>query len=259
LLRKQPLIKRGKPVDNTERGQEGGRRAQEASGIQKGVVVGSAGWAGRGGPGPFRPLALRCRSSTDSDRALVKPACGTDETAYRWWGSSPSAQGPVIIPITTPTAGSDPSRPAPAATPQAHGPVSSPPPSTTAPASVPTGPTAAPSSTGPTAAPSSTGPTAAPSPTVLGGFSDQRDLNHYCISLSYEEAYVSTGSALPAYNNWKCRGWAGMASTVSSDQRQSDYIDFGAACRWAYQGAAVTEGKPSDPSNAYTWLCYGYR
>jgi hypothetical protein len=162
-------------------------------------------------------------------------------------GSSPSVQGPVIGPITGRSAGSDPSRLTPAATPQAQG---SPALSTTAPASVPTVPTAA---------PSPTVPTAAPSPTLLGGFSDQHDLNHYCISLSYEEAYVSTGSALPAYNNWKCRGWAGMANTVNSDQRQSDYIDFGAACRWAYQGATVTEGKPSDPSNAYTWLCYGYR
>jgi hypothetical protein len=86
----------------------------------------------------------------------------------------------------------------------------------------------------------------------LGGFAGARDLNHYCMSRGYKEAYTSKGGSR-ARDNWICRG--GPNSDVDP---QSDYIEFVAACAWSHVLRTVTRATPRDDSNAYTWVCFGY-
>jgi serine/threonine-protein kinase len=80
---------------------------------------------------------------------------------------------------------------------------------------------------------------------LLGGLNN---LTGYCQSLSYTSATLTgtAGGSGAAYDNWVC----------TSDGRQSG-IDFLQACAWHYPARTVTRAEPSDPNNAYSWVCYG--
>ena len=84
----------------------------------------------------------------------------------------------------------------------------------------------------------------APSGEVLGGFSNAKDLNPYCISQGFTEAYFSGGS-------WICRGKA----DGTSDTHPQWPLRMDSACEWAYGAGITVRVKQDTAGNVTSWEC----
>jgi len=80
-------------------------------------------------------------------------------------------------------------------------------------------------------------------PTPLGGL----DLDAYCVSQGYAGVTLTKPRFGPnaAFNNWRCVTAAGRTYPFSMEQ----------ACKWQYHLNPV-QTHPTDPDDAYTWVCY---
>ncbi len=87
----------------------------------------------------------------------------------------------------------------------------------------------------------------ADAPTALGGLA----LTPYCQSLGYDGDTLTKPQLGPnaAYNNWRCfnRTREAPISLHPFSMEQ--------ACKFQY-GPAAIQTHPTDPDDAYTWVCY---
>ena len=86
----------------------------------------------------------------------------------------------------------------------------------------------------------------ADAPVPLGGLG----LEEYCIGNGYTGVTLLKPLLGPnsAYNNWHCTTADGGVQPFSMEQ----------ACKWQYRVNEV-QTHPTDPNNAYTWVCYSVR
>jgi hypothetical protein len=79
--------------------------------------------------------------------------------------------------------------------------------------------------------------------TLLGGL----DLDGYCLSIGFAGVTLTRPDSGPnaAFNNWRCKTADGATHPFSMEQ----------ACKWQYSANAV-QAHPTDPDNAFSWLCY---
>jgi hypothetical protein len=227
-----------------------------------------------GAEGTPGPDDLEVLDSTDRSR-ITSPV----RRRRRWLvaiGIAIGAAAAVMVPVAIRMAASPHPVAAPSRTPVFNGPTA---PESTSPAPTPVAPTtAAPATTvttlavpagtrtttgtgtttghgtsptkpKPIAPPVSTSSTSTgPALMVLGGFSGDQSLLRYCQTLEYDDATLTADVSQP-YNNWKCIRY--------STGELSGYIDFDAACHWAYS-QPIAAAAPTDPNSAYTWVCYTY-
>jgi hypothetical protein len=83
----------------------------------------------------------------------------------------------------------------------------------------------------------------ADAPVPLGGLT----LQEYCIVSGYTGVTMLKPIFGPnaAFNNWRCTTANGGVHPFSMEQ----------ACQWQY-GIKEVQTHPTDPDNAYTWVCY---
>jgi hypothetical protein len=84
----------------------------------------------------------------------------------------------------------------------------------------------------------------ADAPTPVGDL----DLEAYCIAQGYAGVTLTQPRFGPnaAFNNWRCVTAAGRTHPFSMEQ----------ACKWQYDLNPV-QTHPTDPDDAWTWVCYG--
>jgi hypothetical protein len=87
----------------------------------------------------------------------------------------------------------------------------------------------------------------ADAPTPLGGLA----LTPYCQSLGYDGDTLTKPQLGPsaAYDNWRC--FVGTRDAPTSLHPFS----MEQACKFQYGHAAI-QARPTDPDDAYTWVCY---
>lgn len=86
----------------------------------------------------------------------------------------------------------------------------------------------------------------ADSPTALGGL----DLDSYCISQGFAGVTLTKPQIghQAAFNNWRCVTFTGRTRPFSMEQ----------ACKWQYDLKQV-QAHPTDPDDAFTWVCYSMK